>query len=277
MPSFKYQFINSEHSTTSYTYDHYHSVSVSDANNYVTGKIPQYSKIGRIYLYARTKSSIPAKADAYWVLSNSSPYRSGYTIHSAKESVGNSYTNITANMPSNLYSDMNVNSGQLLTPYSRLAFTETASVLRKYQCSDVYAEWSYTLPTYTINLSANGGGTVSGGGTHEITQFNNVISSGGSWTFTATPAEGYRFVGWRRVGYTGYITYENNYTYTREQIWSNSTTENIEGVFEKISTGIYLKQNGSFTEAKNVYVKQSGAWVKTDKTIFDASKKYRII
>lgn len=146
MLSFKYQFINSEHSASGYTYDHYHSVSVSDINNYVAGKIPQYSIIGRIYLYARTKSSIPAKADAYWVLSNASPYRSGYTIHSAKESVGNSYTNITANMPANLYSDMNVNSGQLLTPYSRLAFTETATVVRKYQCSDVYAEWVTPFP-----------------------------------------------------------------------------------------------------------------------------------
>ncbi len=276
MPIYRYT-LSDAHSATGYTFDHYHSAAISDINAEVRKNIPQYSAVTGIYLFCLAKTSLSAKADAWWYFSDSSPYRSGYKICGGSEIIGNSNTAISGNIPSLYYISGTSDSGIIGTPYSRLAVTMTATVIRKYTCNSAYAEWTYFLPTYTVNLSANGGGTVSGGGTHEITQFNSVIQSGASWTFKAVPDAGYRFVGWRRVGYTGYITYSNNYTYTRDQIWANETVENIEGVFEKIPTGVYLKQNGTFTEAANVYVKQNSAWVKADKTSIDTTKKYKII
>lgn len=276
MPTYRYTLTGS-HSATSYTFDHYHSVDISNLNTAVKNNIPQYSAISSIFLYCQAKTSLSAKADAWWYFSDSSPYRSGYKICGGSELIGSSNTAVSGNIPASYYNSGTSDSGAIKTSYSKLAVTMTATVIRKYTCNSAYVEWTYSLPTYTVNLSANGGGSVTGGGTQEITQFNSVIQKGASWTFKAVPNEGYRFVGWRRVGYTGYITYENNYTYTREQIWANSTVENIEGVFEKIPSGVYLKQNGSFAEAEDIYVKKNGVWVKTDKTAIDRTKKYKII
>ena len=43
------------------------------------------------------------------------------------------------------------------------------------------------------------------------------------------------------------------------------------------SSGIYLKQNAAYSQAKAIWKKTNGIWSKTDKTAIDTTKNYRLI
>ena len=70
---------------------------------------------------------------------------------------------------------------------------------------DLVANFSQTLPSYTISVSANptNGGTVTGEGTYE---------QGQSCTLTATAADGYTFTNWTKNG--AQVSTNANYTFT---------------------------------------------------------------
>lgn len=48
-------------------------------------------------------------------------------------------------------------------------------------------------------------------------------------------------------------------------------------VSDTTTTGIYLKQNGAYTQAQAAYKKVNGVWTTTDKTAIDTTKNYRLI
>ena len=74
--------------------------------------------------------------------------------------------------------------------------------------SNMYLRVTYTLKTYTISVTSNGNGTVSGGG--------SGLTKGTTATISATPNEGYVFAYWsdgnRNASRT--ITVSGNTTYT---------------------------------------------------------------
>ena len=77
------------------------------------------------------------------------------------------------------------------------------------RCYESYIELDYTIPDYTLTLTATEGGTVTGGGTYE---------SGTTATLTATPSDGYKFVQWSDgdTNATRTVTVAADATYTAE-------------------------------------------------------------
>lgn len=70
-----------------------------------------------------------------------------------------------------------------------LVRSSTSGVFKSSDCKiyDIYITVTYSLPKFTLTLTATEGGTVTGGGTYE---------SGTTATLTATPNSGYKFVKW---------------------------------------------------------------------------------
>lgn len=83
------------------------------------------------------------------------------------------------------------------------------STAGKVTVSEAYLTISYTLPDYTLTVTAGTGGTVTGGGTYE---------SGTTATLTATPSDGYKFVQWSDgdTNATRTVTVTADKTYTAE-------------------------------------------------------------
>ena len=67
--------------------------------------------------------------------------------------------------------------------------SSTSGIFKSSDCKiyDIYATVTYSLPSFTLTVTATEGGTVTGGGTYE---------SGTTATLTATPSDGYKFVQW---------------------------------------------------------------------------------
>lgn len=89
--------------------------------------------------------------------------------------------------------------------------------------SSIYIRANYTIPTYTLTVTAGTGGTVTGGGT-----YNNQATA----TLTATPNSGYKFVKWSdgNTSATRTVTVTGNATYT--------------ATFEPITYNISFNSNG---------------------------------
>lgn len=93
-----------------------------------------------------------------------------------------------------------------------------SSLIRSYT---IYfsVDWTYTLPTYKISLSASGGGTVSGAGTYDV---------GTSAMIKATPNAGYKFVKWS----DGNTSATRTITRTTSDISANVTNLSYTAYFE---------------------------------------------
>lgn len=89
---------------------------------------------------------------------------------------------------------------------TRLRWTTSSKTVNLY---NVYVTLDYTLPEYSVSVSAGAGGTVTGGGTYE---------SGTSITIKAIPNSGYKFVKWSdgNTSATRTVTVTGNATYTAE-------------------------------------------------------------
>ena len=87
------------------------------------------------------------------------------------------------------------------------ASKKLGSTAGKVTISEAYITISYTLPDYTLTVTAGTGGTVAGGGTYE---------SGQTATITATPSSGYKFVKWSdgNTSATRTVTVTADATYT---------------------------------------------------------------
>lgn len=80
---------------------------------------------------------------------------------------------------------------------------------KTYKVKDVNLTITYSIPTYTLTVTAGAGGTVTGGGT-----YNNQATA----TLKATPALGYKFKQWSdgNTSATRTVTVTGNATYTAE-------------------------------------------------------------
>lgn len=94
---------------------------------------------------------------------------------------------------------------------------------------------------------------------------------------------GYRFLGWYSDETCTTLVSTDNPAhvitpkYTTESASRTSLTLYAKAITSEASSGIYLKQNSAYAQAKAIWKKTNGVWAKTDKTAIDATKKYRLI
>ena len=109
------------------------------------------------------------------------------------------------------------------------------------------------------------------------------VAQGLTTTYTADINIGYTFAGWYSdEACTKFISSNNPYEavapeYTTEDKSATSLTLYAKAIISEASSGIHLKQNSAYTQAKAIWKKTNGVWAKTDKTAIDATKKYRLI
>ena len=101
--------------------------------------------------------------------------------------------------------------------------------------------------------------------------------------FEAELSPGYRFLGWYSdEACTTLVSTDNPANvvtpkYTTDKASQTSLTLYAKAIISEASSGIHLKQNGAYAQAKAIWKKTNGVWDKTDKTAIDATKKYRLI
>ena len=109
------------------------------------------------------------------------------------------------------------------------------------------------------------------------------VAQGLTTTYTADINIGYTFAGWYSdEACTKFISSNNPYEavapeYTTEDKSATSITLYAKAIISEASSGIYLKQNSAYAQAKAIWKKTNGVWAKTDKTAINATKKYRLI
>lgn len=101
--------------------------------------------------------------------------------------------------------------------------------------------------------------------------------------FEAELSPGYTFLGWYSdEACTKLVSTANPANvitpkYTTDSASQTSLTLYAKAIKSEASSGIYLKQNDAYAQAKAIWKKTNGVWSKTDKTAIDATKKYRLI
>ena len=101
--------------------------------------------------------------------------------------------------------------------------------------------------------------------------------------FEAELSPGYRFLGWYSDEACTILVSTDNPAnvvtpkYTTDMASQTSLTLYAKAITSEASSGIYLKQNSAYAQAKAIWKKTNGVWAKTDKTAIDATKKYRLI
>ena len=101
--------------------------------------------------------------------------------------------------------------------------------------------------------------------------------------FEAELSPGYRFLGWYSdEACTTLVSTDNPANvvtpkYTTDMASQTSLTLYAKAIISEASSGIHLKQNGAYAQAKAIWKKTNEVWAKTDKTAIDETKKYRLI
>lgn len=101
--------------------------------------------------------------------------------------------------------------------------------------------------------------------------------------FEAELSPGYTFSGWYSdEACTTLVSTDNpariiTPKYTTDTASQTSLTLYAKAIKSEASSGIHLKQNGAYAQAKAIWKKTNEVWSKTDKTAIDATKKYRLI
>lgn len=118
-----------------------------------------------------------------------------------------------------------------------------ATVLRRFTIDWITYNLTYESPKLTLSVSSSDTsmGTVSGGGTYDVTKSTQTK------TISATPKPGYRFVKWQ--GYVNSTNATENVSFSDSDIAGNSMTWYFTAVFEPVSYVISFDGNGSTSGA----------------------------
>lgn len=114
----------------------------------------------------------------------------------------------------------------------------------------------------------------------EYTDVTNPTAQGKAAIFKAKVRPGYAFAGWYSDEACTVLVSSENPSKVTTPILSNTEVASftLYALATSLSgTGLYLKQNGTHEEAKAIWKKENGIWTKSDKTIINTTKKYRII
>ena len=230
-------------SQSSLTMVNYHSETTASLGSYFSSRIPRYAKITSGVVTARVKTSLSSKADLKMFFADSDTGNKT-TFYTNNGSVGNSYVELTGTMTYYWNSEKST-VGTCSSSYSRVYVYMNATVLRRFYIDWIKYSLTYENPKLTVSVSANnsGWGTVSGGGTYEITKTAKTI------TVTAAPAVGYRFVKWQENGSTS-ASY--SFTVADTDISGPTGTRSFTAVFEPIGYTISFDGNGATAGSMSV-------------------------
>lgn len=243
-----YTFGESTSSTSSSIKNNwYRSYSISSINSSVRSNIPKYSTITEAKFYFEGYQTIglgSTKADG--IIRIGSDHKDD--TYGIAGSTGNltkgNWTPVYAN-DLNCVNTSGANAGEIKSNYSSLSlhYLCRADIARTLGLRNTYIYYTYNPPTYTISLKVNNAnwGTVSGGGTWNITMSNFTK------TVVATPKPGYKFIKWQEDGYN---KNEKTITISQNSISSNSTTLTLTAVFEPIDYEVVLSCEGIFNAAE---------------------------
>ena len=196
METYEFQ-IQGEH-TSGLTAKHYHGEAVSTLNAAALANIPEKAVVSSVKVVFSGKIST---GDTYFYV--------GFTTSSDKEP---GYELINSQLKTSKQTwtaDIPFSGRSIVAPngYSRInVWASSGIIMKKYTCYDFRIIWTYTMPaTYTVNATADTGGTVTGNGTYY---------HGETATLTAIPDSGYKFTGWNdgNTNNPRYFTYDTVYT-----------------------------------------------------------------
>ncbi len=202
------------------------SCNYSSTSKSSTSTVTRYAKVKTGYVFDGWYSSTSYSSK----LSSSTSYESTYTNLYAKFSIqqytltikpnSGSYNGSTSNTTVTKYYGQTYSlSTPTRTGYTFNGWTRSGSGSLSGTtytfgagAGTVTASWSIITYTITVKSNNSSGGTVSGGGT---------INYGSSTTLTATPKEGYDFLGWKKDSSSSYVY--TNPSYTISNIKANAT------------------------------------------------------
>lgn len=181
-------------SGTSYAYRRAKSTSAVHINGFGIN-LPSDATVTSVEVH--TKIYVSDSNYGYFVVylySDTGPTRIVYTIVLNGEAYGTGYVEQTYDADTLVaaLNDKSLHNGSLIDFLKnvRVRFvggTKSTSSANKCNIYDNYLVVNYSVPDYTITVTAGTGGSVSGGGTYE---------HGKTATLTATPATGYKFKQW---------------------------------------------------------------------------------
>lgn len=204
------------------------SSSVSQMQRY----IPAYSRIDNVRISIQYKTSLSTKGDCrYYLEADTDSYfdAGGYRLNPLFQT-GKDYLTCTIDKNStiddssirltDMFNSMKSNAGAY-SGSKNLCIWFSATITRKWYWKSSSFSIDYTEPSCTVSVYSNGGGTVSGAGTYA---FNY------SYTITATPNAGYRFVSWS----DGNTNASRTISVNAALINAFNTTKSYTATFEKI-------------------------------------------
>lgn len=252
MATYKYE--NTQEKSSSSSSDKYaRYFTIATINTTLRNNMPRYSKINSVVAKISAKrsginlSTSNANAQIYFA-SEDSYTGTGVSLGKWNNEVTTSYKEFTADMTSYVFSQT-ANAGEIspsaVNNYLYLYYQVDCTIPKTLYMNKMGVYWDYTPPTYKINVSANGGGTVLGGGTFDVTIADQTK------TITATPNAGYKFVKWVDSNGKTYTTASLNVVISQNSISAHSTTVTYTAYFEldKINK-IYV----GTSQPKSIYV-----------------------
>lgn len=218
-------------------------IEASVINAEIRTKIPKYSKINSAIAYIEvdrdglglSTSNTDLKM---WLSDATGKGNTVFTLYNDSGVIANSYKGFTGkDMKDYIYSET-VNAGEAKGWFSWVN-TCSGTIAHDYYVRNRRITYDYTPPTYTISAVAGTGGTVSGGGTFEVTIADQTK------TLIATPNSGYRFVKWVDSDGNTYTSVSVNVVISQNNISAFSTTKTYTAYFERIPYTITYNGNGA--------------------------------
>ena len=207
MSTYDYVIINSNCGVE--YYNHHHARGISDINGTVKNALPKGAVISNVEIYLDSNfDSVFGTLGSptlyfYFCPNDESKYNTGEQLY--KGTVGKNSTisrkDITSYVTKTYPFSIN-------TSYPVLSLYYASTTKRLYHDDLWKIIYTYSVPKYTLTVTAGTGGTVSGGGSYD----NQTTV-----TLTATPNAGYKFVKWNddaNAPATRTVTVTGNATYT---------------------------------------------------------------
>lgn len=227
------------------------SYATSSINSKIRETIPKYSKITYSKISVDVKrggdSLSTSNTDATLRLANEAKVDTTVisTIHSQNGFITPEYKNFYKEN-SGVINSGNANAG-CVTSASYVQMIVSGTVRRKYYIKNFRYYVECTYPTFTINVKAGTGGTVSGGGTYDVTVADQTK------TITATPSEGYEFEKWVDSNGNTYTSNSVSVKISHNSISANSTTVTYTAHFKKKAhTVTFRNADGTVIDTRSV-------------------------
>ena len=227
-------------------------------SNSIKNNIPLSARLNEVILSVDAKQNLStSKADIELFLASNKDQVTGQVVSVRsleKRVVSNSYQTFKSGDIKEYFRSETIAGapGTMLggiTPWYMVADCH-ATVIRKFSFKNASLAYKFTYPTLTIAVEAIGEGTVSGGGTWDVTKTTQTK------TITATPKPGYKFVRWMDSKGNTYETSSANISFSDNSVIIDgfSTTLTCTALFDPIDYTITTMKIGSgYVSGAGVY------------------------